>query len=79
MAAIKNVYFSEFERVCDEAKVDSPWTKEEFDEKAEELGLFIAVLWCSTSYELVKKYPNLMCRAHWCLERSIKLSPKFYQ
>ena len=79
LESIKDAYFSEFKRICDLLKVALPWTRVEFGNLTEDLGLFIAFLWCSTSYELVKKYPRLLNRAHWCLHRSIAKTPQFYQ
>lgn len=79
LATIKSAYYNVFKRVCDDLKVPVPWESSEFDALAEEHGLFLAFLWCSTSYELVLKYPQLMKRAHWCLEQSIRRNPHFFK
>ncbi len=73
-------YFDSFTSTCKRLGCSEvPWTREEFGRRARVEGLFIAFLWCSTSYELVEKYPAMKDRVHWVLEESVKISPKYYE
>ncbi len=75
---LTSAYFDKFEQVVEELGAKSPWTKDDFAKVAQDHGLFLCFLWCSTSYELVEKYPKLKERVFWVLERSIQRTPEFY-
>ena len=57
-----------------------PWSdRAAFAKDATELGLFLAFLWSSTSYELVIKYPQLKPRVHWVLGKIAGLKPEWFK
>ncbi len=76
-----SAYHDVFGRACQELGCSSlPWRdREEFSDRARAEGMYLAFLWCSTSYELVEKYPALKERVHWVLEQSVRLTPHLYQ
>ena len=75
-----DAYYTEFCQVCTDMQLDPcsqmPWTREEFSEKARTVGLFLTFMWCSTSYELVAKYPALKERVHWVIAECFKRAPQ---
>lgn len=80
---LTTAYYDEFSSVCGSLGVPGsrlPWPKaDDFSKEAREKGLHLAFLWCSTSYELVAKYPKLKERVHWVLQESVKLTPHLYK
>ena len=73
-------YFDKFHEICDNFEVEIPWGNlQEFSREVQQFGLYLTFMWCSTSYELTKKYPKMKERVFWVLKKSIKLTPTWYQ
>lgn len=74
-----NVYFEAFQEVCNQCQVEMSWTHDEFMKQGLEHGLILCLMWCSTSYELVHRYPKLKDRIHWLLKKAVANSPKYFE
>ncbi len=76
-------YLESFKQTCERMKCQElPWNNcslEEFARRAREERFLLAFLWCSTSYELVHKYPALKERVHWVLRQSVEYNPEAFQ
>jgi len=75
-------YMTKFKTICKSKNVESPSFLKDMTTFTEEVltrATRAAFMWCSTSYELVHKYPNLEQRVKWALRESVKRSPELYQ
>eukprot|EP00094_Tigriopus_californicus_P005191 TCALIF_05005-PA protein Name:"Protein of unknown function" AED:0.06 eAED:0.06 QI:0/-1/0/1/-1/1/1/0/388 len=74
-----NVYFEAFTEVCTQCQVDMPWSHEIFMKQGLEQGLILCLMWSSTSYEFIFKYPSLKDRIQWVLKKAVANSPHFFK